>query len=157
MEVSGFKHEDNASCAIATSEGTRAWVGLDTNPGIVVQIDLTTMRKTALLELNPGEDGVSKAAIDPADRYGYFLVNSAPPRLLRIDLATFTRAGHYDFPADEAPDVLLMDPARPYRYAGIRARPGKVVRLDLATFTRKDDRENRHGSRRQYPLRRWLF
>ena len=34
--MTGFKHEDVASCAIVTTDTTRAWVGLYTSPGEIV-------------------------------------------------------------------------------------------------------------------------
>lgn len=131
-----FAHEDRAFCAIASPNGARAWVGLFTDPGTIVQVDLATMKKTGAIILEPGEGGIFSASIDPSGNYGYFTVNRSPGCIVRINLSTFTRAGNLDFPTSETANCLAIDPSGTYGYAGISMAPGRIVRVKLSAFSR---------------------
>lgn len=136
---SPFKHEDKARCAIASPDGTRAWIGLLTKPGIITELDLTTMTKTGSLELGIDEGPVLDAAIDPAGQNGYFLLNMTPARIVHVDLATFSRMGSIDLLPDEVGTCLTIDHAGVYLYVGVNAlEAGRIVRIELASQARKD-------------------
>ncbi len=96
--------------------------------------------RVGVLTLDPGEDFLGSAVIDPAGAYAYFGDWIDVGHVYKVDLATFTRVGVLTLPVgEERPLSAVIDPAGAYAYFGTyRTFPARVVKVDLATFTRVD-------------------
>jgi hypothetical protein len=86
------------------------------------------------LGLGEDEDVLRSALIDPAGRYAYFATDTAPSRVVKIDLASFTRVGAIELP-DGPLRAAVIDAAGRYAYFGGQSR---VVKVDLQGFTGVD-------------------
>jgi hypothetical protein len=84
------------------------------------------------LDLGEDEDALRSAVMDPAGRFAYFATDTAPSRVVKIDLASFTRIGAIELP-DGPLRAAVIDPAGRYAYFGGQTR---VVKVDLQSFTR---------------------
>ncbi|MBI5154109.1 SUMF1/EgtB/PvdO family nonheme iron enzyme [Candidatus Poribacteria bacterium] len=79
------------------------------------------------------------AVIDPVSRAAYFGTDTRPGRVVKIDLATFTRAGAITLNWEEQYlATAFIDSAGRAAYfgTGYPISPGRVVKIDLTTFTR---------------------
>jgi hypothetical protein len=83
-----------------------------------------------------GDGYLHSAVIDRAGRFAYFGTDTSPGRIVKVDLATFTRVGTLTLPAgDDRPYPAVIDPAGRFAYFGTITSPGRVVKVDLASFT----------------------
>jgi len=90
------------------------------------------------LTLQPGEEFLASAVIDPAGEYAYFGDWTTTGHVFKVNLATFAHVGTLTLPAgEERPICAVIDPVGAYAYFGTyRTFPGRVVKVDLVTFTR---------------------
>jgi hypothetical protein len=97
-------------------------------------------------DLDVNQASLGTAVIDPAGRYAYFGTDTSEDdedesngeSVVRIDLATFTRAGTLHIPGAGL-ESAVMDPAGRFAYFGtddLEFDSGTLVRIDLATFER---------------------
>jgi len=103
----------------------------------VVKVDLTTFTRNSTLSL-AGSSTINAAVIDPAAGFAYFGTTSAPARVIKVNLASFTLANIISFNTGE--DALIsgaIDPAHGFAYFGLNSSPNsRVVKVNLATFAR---------------------
>ena len=110
---------------------------MDTIPGIVVKVRLSDFTRVGALTLNPGEDLVNAAVIDPAGGFAYFGTDTIPGVVIKVRLSDFTRV-----------DALTLDPGERFCQFS-RDRPGEriclfwhgyhpgiVVKVQLSNFAR---------------------
>jgi hypothetical protein len=86
---------------------------------------------------NTGENNLPSAVVDRINGYAYFGTNTAPGKIIKIDLSDFSRVGSITLNTDESYlNSGVLDPVDGYAYFGTRTTPGRVVKIDLATFNR---------------------
>lgn len=125
--------DTNVRSGVIDPSGRYAYLGTDASPGRVIKIDLLALRRVSALTANEGEDRLRTAIIDPAGNYAYFATYDRP-RLVKIDLATFTHAGVAQLSVWRI-TCAAIDPTGQYAYIGSRSRPGLVGKIDLTTLT----------------------
>lgn len=115
------------------SDGVYLYVGLDTNPGMIVKVDLSTFVKVSTLTLDSGEDLVYGLLSDGT--YLYATLGTAPGKVVKINLASFTKESTLTL---DAGDSLLYNAASDgtFLYCSQFATPPKVTKINLATFTK---------------------
>ncbi|HUR22559.1 MAG TPA: cadherin-like domain-containing protein, partial [Acidimicrobiales bacterium] len=164
--LSGSEEAEPGS-AVIDPAGDFAYIGTTfSNPGRVVKVDLRTMTRVGAITLNVdrtvfgpypvdrNEYDLYTALMDPAGRYAYFgtkgtigsehpAAPDVPARLIRIDLASFTRAESVDLPSDteNLSVTAVIDPTGTHAYLGAAKAdasqnpyeqlPGLVVKVRL--------------------------
>ena len=94
------------------------------------------------ITLEPGEDELSSAVIDPAGEYAYFGTTAG---VVKVDLATFERVDM--LPASSA-RAGVMDSMGEYAYFGLPWwQPGRLLKIDLDTFEQVDELDLQLGER----------
>jgi len=84
------------------------------------------------LELDPGEDNLVSAVIDPAAEYAYFGMHTNPGMVARVRLSDFERIDSITMKTGENGLFSgVMDPSGGYAYFGTNTNPGIVVRIGL--------------------------
>ncbi len=121
------------------SDGTYLYVGLQTNPGKVVKIDLKTFTSVSTLTFDVGETSVKSLVSDGTYLYAGLDTSAAggttAGKVVRINLNNFTKKDTLTFDAGEDNvSSLFLDGT--YLYAGLQTTPAKVVRVNINTFTK---------------------
>jgi hypothetical protein len=101
---------------------------------------------TETLELAAGDVSVRASAIDANGQFLYLATggvgSGAPVRLVRIDLASFGRAGAIEFDASvESVASITLPPPGDTAYLSVDSEPNRLVRVDLASFEVLDELE----------------
>jgi hypothetical protein len=115
-----------------------------TQPSSIVKIDLATFTRVDALTLPSGEtfvhlpyQNVSTAAvIDTINGFAYFGTDTAPAKIIKIDLSTFTRVDALTLPPGEIYLQTAVIDDNGYGYFGCRSQPGVIVKIDLIQLTR---------------------
>ncbi|MBI3088306.1 MAG: filamentous hemagglutinin N-terminal domain-containing protein [Candidatus Omnitrophica bacterium] len=120
-----------------------AYFGTYTSPGIVVKVRLSDFTRVGALTLNAGpppstaENILSSAVIDTTNGFAYFGTGQSPGKVVKINLATFTRVGALTLNAGEnGLTSAVIDPGAGFAYFGTYTSPGIVVKVRLSDFTR---------------------
>lgn len=98
----------------------------------------TLFEEVARISVMAGEINTQSAVIDTVNGFAYYGTGSSPGKIIKIDLATFTRVGDITLGAGE--DVLIaavIDAG--FAYFGTFTVPAKIIKIDLSTFTRVGD------------------
>lgn len=110
--------------------------------GFIIQVGTSPFAKNGQLSLTAALAGtlvesLAGAWVDAPRRLGYFVSNSDPTSLVRVDLDTFTLSGaawQLPFPtATAAVTAHVFDYGRNAVYLGSSAPPGRLVRFNLNT------------------------
>ncbi len=103
-------------------------------------LDVGAMAMTepiAALELQPGEEYLNSAVIDPGAGFAYVGTDTSPGRVVKIRLSDFTRVGALTLNAGEDNlESAVIDPGAGLAYFGTDTSPGRVVKVRLSDFTR---------------------
>jgi hypothetical protein len=118
----------------ATLDGTYLYVGLNTFPGQIVQIDTRTFTVSGLLTLNPGENTVRDLVTNGHNLYACTI--DSPGVLVQIDLNTFTETTAITLDPGEDSECMFLH--GDILYVGCFSFPAIVVKVDLETFSRID-------------------
>ena len=115
------------------SDGTFLYVGLNTQPGKIVKIDLATFTIHSTLTLASGEDNVTSLISDGTNIYAG--LNTTPGAVVKIELASFTKVSTLVFGVGENSISTLASDGT-FLYAGLDiGLGGMVVKIDLLNFT----------------------
>lgn len=69
--------------------------------------------------LQPEEDDLRSAVIDPGGQYAYFATDTSPGRIVKVRLSDFTRVAAIGLQTGEAfPTSAVIDPSGQYAYFG---------------------------------------
>jgi len=124
-------------CAVIDPSHHYAYFGLDSVPGKIVKVNLSTFTETAVLTLTgDGENHLSSAVIDDDNGFAYFGTSTAVPgRIVKIDLSTFTRVGevHGELYHGEF-TTAVIDKPNGFAYFGTYHIPGRIVKINLSNF-----------------------
>ncbi len=92
--------------------------------------------------LDAGFDGVSASFMDPAGEFGYFVTETEPARLVKIDLAASAVVDSIELEAgDSNMRIALVDPSGQFAYLAAPGLQPRIVRIDLTNFSRQDHLE----------------
>jgi hypothetical protein len=135
--------EEFPSCAVIDPDRGFAYFASETDPGIVVKIDLRTFTRVGVLILDAKEMRPGSAVIDPVNGFAYFGAGdvSSPygkTYVVKINLATFTREAALTLESgndNSSVPSAVIDVAHGFAYFGAATTPGKIVKVDLARFT----------------------
>jgi DNA-binding beta-propeller fold protein YncE len=120
--------------ALAIAVGLALGVGALPGASPVNARDLPPFERIGSLTLDPGEDQLSSAVIDPAGDFAYVGTTAG---VVKIDLAAFARVGVVPAPS---PQAGVVDPAGKYAYFAMPFMvPGRVIKIDLDTFEKVDE------------------
>src|SRR5438552_3160046 len=87
--------------------------------------------------MNPGENFVFSAVIDPAGGFAYFGTDTSPGRVVKVRLSDFTRTGVLRLtPGEDALLSAVIDTAGGFAYFGTYTEPGIIIKVRLSDFTR---------------------
>jgi hypothetical protein len=131
--------EDDLASAIIDPAGRFVHFTTVTSPARLVRIRATTSGRKPVFTrhgavvLDPGEDRVHTAAIDPTGRFAYLATATRPARVVRIDLAASSRTGALTLQTEESyPGATVIDPDGRFAYLGVDGggtRAGAVVKV----------------------------
>ncbi len=111
--------------------------------GFILKIDTKTMKRVGILTLNSGENNLDSAAIDEDDGFAYFVTQTSTTKVVKINLADFTRVGSIDLNVGEGfVRDITIDTTRDKLYisqASSLASNSKLIKINLQTFTRESD------------------
>lgn len=95
-------------------------------------------KEVARISVMAGEINTQSAVIDTVNGFAYYGTGSSPGKIIKIDLATFTRVGTITLGAGENVLVAaIIDNG--FAYFATFTAPSKIIKIDLATFTRVGD------------------
>src|SRR5712692_5836874 len=78
--------------------------------------------RVGALTLNPGEDNISAAIIDPAAGFAYFATDTSPGVVVKVRLSNFTRVGSLTLnPGEDKVKSSVIDPAAGFAYFATRS------------------------------------
>ncbi|MCK5601499.1 hypothetical protein KAR91_06515 [Candidatus Pacearchaeota archaeon] len=121
-----FDSGENQSRAVV-SDGAYLFVGLDTNPGKIIKVDLSDFTNQATLKLNVGESFIYSLVLD--NEYLYAGLQSS--ELVKIKLDSFTR----DSVISTSGVVNSLSSDGTSLYACTSQSPAKIDKIDINTFT----------------------
>lgn len=127
------------SCAV-DPEKRYLYVGHDELPqAAITKIDLATFQIVSTLTLDADDDDLDRICVHNGKLY--VSCRTSPARLVKIDLATFTREDHIDLLAGENRGYDLVPVGdKLYWSLGIQiagAPIGRIAKIDLPSFTRE--------------------
>lgn len=111
----------------------------------ITKVRLSDFKQVGVLALAAGDEALNAGILDSANGKMYFGTATAPGRVIKVDIATFSREDSLDFPAGSGEDQIscagVLDPINGKLYFGVFGTPNagkghKIVRVDTATFTR---------------------
>jgi hypothetical protein len=131
--------EDHLTTAVIEPTGRFVHFTTATVPARMVRIRATTsgrkpvFTRDGAITLDPGEDRVHVAVIDPTGRFAYLGTATRPARVVRIDLSTFSRTGALTLQTSESyPGSAVLDPDGRFAYFGVDGggtRAGALVKV----------------------------
>ncbi len=125
--------------ALITFGERRGFLGTDSVPGRVIELNLDTFERAGEITLPAGEDRLVSGAVGPGGEFAYFGTNTTPGRVVKIELEEFERADALTLPLGENElRVALMAPEGDAVYFATSGYPARLVRIDLETFERTD-------------------
>jgi len=94
--------------------------------------------RVGALTLDPGEDGLHSAAIDPNRTFAYFGTFTSPGQVVKVRLSDFTRVGVLTLnPGETGVQSAVIDPTGGFGYfATSFGGAGTVVKVRLSDLTR---------------------
>ncbi len=135
--------EDSLRTGVIDPAGGFAYFGTFTGsyqtPARVVKVDINPSNTFArvsgiTLEYLPF---ISAAAADLTNGYAYFVADTSPGKIIKMDLRNGSRVATLTLDAgDDSPVSAVIDEARGFAYFGLANSPGAIVKVDLSTFTR---------------------
>ncbi|HEV3364355.1 MAG TPA: cadherin-like domain-containing protein, partial [Acidimicrobiia bacterium] len=140
--------QDDLSSAVIDPSGGYAYFGTANTsvvapPSKVLKVDLATFSHVGTLALEPGEESLWSAVMDPAGHFAYFGAQGdadLPANVVKVDLATFSRVGAATLTGrDEGVlTAAVIDPKGTFAYfgTGTPVNPARVVKVDLVTLER---------------------
>ena len=120
--------EDNISSVAVDKTNGFAYFGTNTEPALIVKVDLNTFSRVGSITLPVGEGLLQSAVMDEANGFAYF--GSANGKIVKIDTSTFTEAG--DSPlvlANNLSTGAAIDPTNSVAYFGTTIN--QVVKVDI--------------------------
>ncbi len=120
-----------------------AYFGCNTlGSGVVVKIDPgagnAAPTRVTSITFNGGEAQLTAACIDTTSNFAYFGTNTAPAKVVKVDLTTFTRVSALTLNIgnfEQFATCAVIDTAAGFAYFGMDVHPGRIVKVNLATFT----------------------
>lgn len=158
LKPKGFSREDMITLDTTGQTGVNGEV-LDTANGyayiptfdygsataLIVKVRLSDFKQVGILNLASGDTRINAGLLDSENGKIYFGADTSPGRVIKIDIATFSRDGALDFagPNEDkitCAGVIDTSGATNYAYFGVMGTPAvgkgnKVVRVNLNTFT----------------------
>ena len=104
-----------------------------TDPSQIIKIDLWGIESARSITLNPGENRVRSAFLDPLKQVLYLGTDTSPGKVVKVDLATFTRKSVLTLNEGESYLSRGVFGVSPYLYFGTN---DGVVKVDTTTFKR---------------------
>lgn len=137
---------DTLTLNAGENDGKAAWqiiddvyVGTDTVPARVVKVGLSSLlvpSRTGAITLSTNEDRARAFTDDGTNLYVVTGDTGVQPRLVKINLGTFTRTSSVTVGSSgEIPTSVLLDNSGGYVWVGLATAPGKVVLVDTSTMT----------------------
>lgn len=117
-----------------------------TDSGEIFRINLSDFtRKDMVSNLDPSEKNFDSAIIDPVNSLAYFVTNTSPAKIVKIDLSSFKKVSALNLaetPAVSGGDIFIkasvIDTSTQIAYFAQRASSatgGKLAEVNLATFS----------------------
>ncbi len=108
-------------------------------PSKIIKIDLSDLTQVGTIIFDPNESNIRVALIDTINHFAYFglqcnVMETILPRIIKIDLTTFTRVDTLILSSGEDVNCGVIDVANQFAYFGTRVSH-KVIKIDLSTFT----------------------
>lgn len=141
--------EERHSSAVTDAAGDFAYfASWDQRRSRLVKIDLATFERVDVITME-NRERVWTVDIDPAGEYLYLgthrvpvsITQAGPPRVIKVDLATFERVGSIKLENDHVDfHSAVIDSAGDFAYFGgdDSGGPTRLVKIDLANFERID-------------------
>jgi len=136
--------------SVAVIQGGHAFFGTsypgDDSPAIIVKIRLSDFKSVGVLTLNPGENHLTAATLDPWMSYGYgyfaayrsYLVPPyGPAKIVKVDLSALTRVGALTLNEDEGAALTVATDHLGFSYWGTAGTPGTprvIMTRDLTRY-----------------------
>jgi hypothetical protein len=131
-------------CGVIDPSGEYAYFGSGANTPSqrrIFKVSLITGVITTIT-MPSGEFRFKCAIIDNQGKYAYFGMYTGNPKIVKIDLVTFTRVGSINVSkpfgligAYIHLHTAIIEPSGRYAYFGTDTSPGVVIKFDLNTFT----------------------
>jgi hypothetical protein len=131
-------------CGVIDPSGEYAYFGSGANTPTqrrIFKVNLIT-GVINTITMSTGEYNFKCAVIDEKANYAYFGMYTQNPKIVKIDLTTFTRVTSINITKPPGVTTVglylhtaIIDPAYQYAYFGTDSFPGSVIKIDLNTFT----------------------
>ncbi|KAJ5078527.1 prolactin regulatory element binding protein [Anaeramoeba ignava] len=130
--------ETSPNCGVIDFGSNLMFVGTGTSPMKVIKINLTDFSRIDAITCASLEQNAISAGIDERNQLAYFLADSYPGFLVRIDLKNFSRIDSFEFQTDAYSLSFLIannDSLLHQNYSFISLSNSQVIQFDLATFS----------------------
>lgn len=97
----------------------------------------TQLKQKAMTEFQDGEDFIQTSVIDSANGFAYFATGTRQAKIVKVNLASFTRVGTLALESVKGGGVygMAIDTTNGFLYAAISDVPSRIVKVNLASFT----------------------